>query len=362
MIYVFIDTNIWIRVWSQGKPGCEPTHLERLQQLVNESRITLLVPEIIRLEIEKKFRDFKDKVQEKFDKIERAAVNEAKKESWAEIADLENALVSFFQQAKDQKIANATKYHTDIQAFLSLPKVVNIPFTPDISFRGQRRLIAGRMPQAFSAAHSDACIIESLLEYFSIHSGIEQPLLGEHRLFFCSENTKDFARVEKEGFLLHPLVAEGLPLQSNYFITLQAMMNVYKELNIAPTTPPPKRVFANDQMEVFFLTFIANTLVDYAGDRNELFARLQALSLQEKNSLWAEVEQLLKTLMYREREIVELRLGFGDGFTYTYKEIGRIFKVSATTISRVYIRAMRKLQHPVRQKFLREGLKKVGIG
>ena len=40
------------------------------------------------------------------------------------------------------------------------------------------------------------------------------------------------------------------------------------------------------------------------------------------------IEQVLKTLTYREREIIKLRYGLGDGYTYTLEEVGRIFKVT----------------------------------
>ena len=36
---------------------------------------------------------------------------------------------------------------------------------------------------------------------------------------------------------------------------------------------------------------------------------------------------VLGTLTYREREIIKLRYGIGDGYTYTLEEVGRIFKV-----------------------------------
>ena len=40
------------------------------------------------------------------------------------------------------------------------------------------------------------------------------------------------------------------------------------------------------------------------------------------------VEGLLKTLTFREREIVRLRYGLCDGYTYTLEEVGRIFKIT----------------------------------
>ena len=70
------------------------------------------------------------------------------------------------------------------------------------------------------------------------------------------------------------------------------------------------------------------------------------------------IEHLLKTLTYREREIIRLRYGLGDGYTYTLEEVGRIFKVTRERVRQIEAKAVRKLQHPVRsgqlEGFLRE--------
>lgn len=65
------------------------------------------------------------------------------------------------------------------------------------------------------------------------------------------------------------------------------------------------------------------------------------------------IEQVLKTLTYREREIIKLRYGIGDGYTYTLEEVGRIFKVTRERVRQVEAKALRKLQHPVRSRKLK---------
>ncbi|MEM0984382.1 MAG: RNA polymerase sigma factor RpoD [Planctomycetota bacterium] len=64
------------------------------------------------------------------------------------------------------------------------------------------------------------------------------------------------------------------------------------------------------------------------------------------------IESVLKTLSYREREIIKLRYGIGDGYTYTLEEVGRIFKVTRERVRQVEAKAIRKLQHPVRARKL----------
>ena len=64
------------------------------------------------------------------------------------------------------------------------------------------------------------------------------------------------------------------------------------------------------------------------------------------------INAVLKTLSYREREIIKLRYGIGDGYTYTLEEVGRIFKVTRERVRQVEAKAIRKLQHPVRSRKL----------
>jgi len=73
------------------------------------------------------------------------------------------------------------------------------------------------------------------------------------------------------------------------------------------------------------------------------------------------IEEVLKTLTYREREIIKLRYGIGDGYTYTLEEVGRIFKVTRERVRQVEAKAIRKLQHPVRARKLEGFLEKKAL-
>ncbi len=64
------------------------------------------------------------------------------------------------------------------------------------------------------------------------------------------------------------------------------------------------------------------------------------------------LDSVLNTLTFREREIIKLRYGLGDGYTYTLEEVGRIFKVTRERVRQIEAKAVRKLQHPVRSRLL----------
>jgi RNA polymerase primary sigma factor len=72
------------------------------------------------------------------------------------------------------------------------------------------------------------------------------------------------------------------------------------------------------------------------------------VKLANNGILRQRIDHLLKTLTYREREIIRLRYGLGDGYTYTLEEVGRIFKVTRERVRQIEAKAVRKLQHPVR--------------
>ena len=78
------------------------------------------------------------------------------------------------------------------------------------------------------------------------------------------------------------------------------------------------------------------------------------LNLANNCMLREKIDELLKTLTYREREIVRLRYGLADGYCYTLEEVGRIFKVTRERVRQIEAKAVAKLQHPVRSSELSE--------
>src|SRR5262245_44516162 len=90
----------------------------------------------------------------------------------------------------------------------------------------------------------------------------------------------------------------------------------------------------------------------YFGDFIEDDGAESPVSAATQEMLKDKIEQVLKTLTYREREIIKIRYGLGDGYTYTLEEVGRIFKVTRERVRQIEAKAVRKLQHPVRSRQL----------
>jgi RNA polymerase sigma factor (sigma-70 family) len=63
-----------------------------------------------------------------------------------------------------------------------------------------------------------------------------------------------------------------------------------------------------------------------------------------REMLKAQVDQILKPLTDREREIIKLRNGLHDGYTYTVEEVGRMLKLTLEAVQEIENRAVTKLR------------------
>ena len=90
----------------------------------------------------------------------------------------------------------------------------------------------------------------------------------------------------------------------------------------------------------------------FFGDFLEDETTASPISLATQEMLKDKIDTVLNTLTFREREIIKLRYGLGDGYTYTLEEVGRIFNVTRERVRQIEAKAVRKLQHPVRSRQL----------
>lgn len=67
-----------------------------------------------------------------------------------------------------------------------------------------------------------------------------------------------------------------------------------------------------------------------------------------------QIEKVLNTLSEKEREILRYRYGLVDGTEYTLEQVGRMFNVTRERIRQIESKAIRKLRHPSRAKYLRD--------
>ncbi|HEX6985242.1 MAG TPA: sigma-70 family RNA polymerase sigma factor [Planctomycetaceae bacterium] len=88
---------------------------------------------------------------------------------------------------------------------------------------------------------------------------------------------------------------------------------------------------------------------DFLEDGHEVSPATAAM----REMLKDKINHILKSLTYREREIIKLRYGLNDGYSYTLEETGRIFKVTRERIRQIESKALKKLQHSTRSEQLK---------
>jgi RNA polymerase primary sigma factor len=87
-------------------------------------------------------------------------------------------------------------------------------------------------------------------------------------------------------------------------------------------------------------SYFGEFLEDYRDDDPLYDTNQQALKQQ--------IDYALNVLNHREREILRLRYGLTDGYSYTLEEVGQIFSVTRERVRQIESKAVRKLQQPYR--------------
>ena len=90
----------------------------------------------------------------------------------------------------------------------------------------------------------------------------------------------------------------------------------------------------------------------YFGDFIEDETAENPVSSATHHMLRDKINTVLNSLTDRERDIIKLRYGIGEGFTYTLEEVGQKFKVTRERVRQIEAKAVRKLQHPIRSRKL----------
>jgi RNA polymerase primary sigma factor len=92
------------------------------------------------------------------------------------------------------------------------------------------------------------------------------------------------------------------------------------------------------------------------GDFIEDEDALEPMDAAAREMLREQVKNALAVLSDREREVLEMRFGLVDGKDHTLEEVGQYFQVTRERIRQIEAKALRKLRHPTRSRYLRDYL------
>ena len=95
-------------------------------------------------------------------------------------------------------------------------------------------------------------------------------------------------------------------------------------------------------------------LMDFIEDK----AMLSPLDFAIQDDMRKKIDQILCSLPPKEEKIIRRRFGIGVDSPHTLEEVGLEFDVTRERIRQIEVKAIRKLKHPSRSKWLREFIEK----
>jgi RNA polymerase primary sigma factor len=90
----------------------------------------------------------------------------------------------------------------------------------------------------------------------------------------------------------------------------------------------------------------------YIGDFVEATNTVTPEESAEEKSLQMEINKQLQTLNEREQKIIEMRFGLNNGKQHTLEQVGKYFGLTRERIRQIEAKALRKLRHPNRSRYL----------
>ena len=113
-----------------------------------------------------------------------------------------------------------------------------------------------------------------------------------------------------------------------------------------------RSVLRMSQQPVSLQSPVGDTEDTHFGDYIEDKTAGNPMALTSFNLLKDKLSSILRSLTEREREVLELRFGLGDGYARTLEEVGKQFKVTRERIRQIEAKALRKMRHPTRLRQL----------
>jgi RNA polymerase primary sigma factor len=85
---------------------------------------------------------------------------------------------------------------------------------------------------------------------------------------------------------------------------------------------------------------------------------LSPLDFAIRDDMKSMIDKILCSLPCKEEQIIRKRFGIGEDSPRTLEEVGLEFDVTRERIRQIEVKAIRKLKHPSRSKWLREFIEK----
>lgn len=226
MIYICIDTNVYIHILTEVMDDNDreqkdaPNQLDELNLLSRAGVVKVLIPEVIKLELQKTNNkveaDFKRDYSKLIDIIDKAVV-----ELWNEIQDIGKKIIVLTEEEQNKKISYWNNEYKKLMTFFENEYIETIELTPNIICSSYKKKIADVITDS---QMNDALIIESVYSYLKKQQWNEGDLL-----FFITGDKKDFfTKGEVAGF---NILKKKFKIHDYRVYGLYSLKQLYKYIN-----------------------------------------------------------------------------------------------------------------------------------
>ena len=230
MKYIFIDTNIYIYCALITKGNYTTQTIDALNRAINTKQTKLLMPEIIKLEFEKKANNIlENDVISNINKVKKEIQNISFPEYLGEEkSQIEKKIDKLLQERIENLKRVSNKIIKDIE---ENQNTILIDLTSEIFLKAYKRALRGDKPYSGQICNNcgnmeypinaDCIIIESLINY------LKNTKISENdELIFCSNNTRDFAEFNQEEKIhyLHKDIKKDINLNVKYYNNLPELL------------------------------------------------------------------------------------------------------------------------------------------
>ena len=226
MIYVSIDTNVYINLLTEVMTNDNveendiPSQLEDLNLLCKKGIVTLLIPEVVKLELQK----FNSKVEEDYRNEYSKLINyidKYSKSSWSEIRGVKNKIIDLIEEEQNNKVYYCEEEYAKLMVFFENDYIEHVELTSDAICKAYKKKISGLITDS---QLNDALIIESIHGYFK-----QQEMDDNDLVLFISGDKKDFfVKGDRAGF---KVLKDKFKISNHEVYGLYNLKQLYKYIN-----------------------------------------------------------------------------------------------------------------------------------
>lgn len=217
MKYLLIDTNVYIQCCLLELEGDDHEVLKKLESLLNQDKLILLLPEVVELELDKALEDKFAEIKNQIGIYKEAINKDAKLDS-----RVKKDLIAKLTQCSEEREKNTREVKYTVKKIFQHKNTKKIKISAMAMENAYRMFLADKKPYSREEGgqiQPDCLIIEAAKEF--LQSEIE------YEFMLCSSNKRDFADNpnEKDKKIIVAKDINSSFKNISYYVTLYQCLN-----------------------------------------------------------------------------------------------------------------------------------------